>query len=309
MSGYFSRIARQGGARIHGGGESRGHSAKARTDSHLLPIDSEETLLVQPSPTVDPAVPGAVVKDSDAVISNQPRQRRSTKRTTSATDATTEDQRIESARNLPPEPVQDAVSFIKPEAPRDLTGALTKPEAPTPENVRDVGKQLIRDDSPQTASSSTRVEDTTEPKPVEKKFFKRTAEITEGQTAEPAEVHTVLLREVQEWIAAAETGPDEVIPDVRDFEDPLSDDPTPSERQPGVVRIVDGRRSKAAPEVFQEVSTATLSEQNLELSIGSISVIVEGEERQPQPAPAPTAPQPGASETPQRTSSLSRHYL
>lgn len=309
MSGYFSRVARQGGAHIHGGGESRGHSAKARTDSHLLPIDSEETLLVQPSPTVDPAVPGAIVKDSDAVIPNQPRQRRSTKRTTSATDATTEDQRIESARNLPPEPVQDAVSFIKPEAFRDLTGALTKPEAPTPENVRDVEKQLVPDDSPQTASWSTRVEDTTEPKPVEKKFFKRTAEIVEGQTAEPAEVHTILLREVQEWIAAAETGPDEVIPDVRDFEDLLPDDPPPSERQPGVVRIVDSRRSKAAPEVFQEVSTATLSEQNLELSIGSISVIVEGEERQPQPAPAPTAPQPGASETPQRTSSLSRHYL
>lgn len=309
MSGYFSRIARQGGARINGGDESRGHPAKARTDSHLLPIDSEETLLVQPSSTVDPVVPQVIVRDSDAVIPHPPRQRRSTKHTTSATDSTPEDRRIESVPNLPPEPVQDAVSVINPTVPRDLTRALKKPEAPTPNNVQAVEKQLRPDDGPQTASSSTRVEDPTEPKPVEKKFFKRTAEIVEGQITEPAEVHTILLREVQEWIAAAETGSTEVSAGAREFANPLPDDPRPSEPRPGVVRIVEGRRSKTAPEVVQEVSTATLSEQNLDLSIGSISVIVEGEERPPQSTPAPTARQPGASETPRRTSSLSRHYL
>lgn len=310
MSGYFSRIARQGGARIQGDDETRSHAAKARTDSHLLPINREETVLVQPSSAVDSAVPIPVAKDAGAAVPNVPRQRRSAERTTSALDSTSDDTRIEAARNIPPDPASDTVSLVDPEAPpRDLASAPAIPATTAPEKVRRAVKQLVPDDSPRAASANMRLADTAEPKPVEKKFFKRTAEIVEGESAEPAEVHTILLREVQEWIAAAESGSDDVIADVPGLEDPLSDNPRPSERQPGVVTIVDGRRSRAAPEVSKEVSTPTLSEQNFELSIGSISVVVEGEERQPQPGPAPTAPQPGASETPQRTSSLSRHYL
>jgi hypothetical protein len=61
--------------------------------------------------------------------------------------------------------------------------------------------------------------------------------------------------------------------------------------------------------VVQEVSTTDFSEQNFELSIGSISVVVEGDERPPALTPAQVAAQPAARETPRRTSRLSRHYL
>jgi len=257
MNGYFSGIARQGGARIAGDAGQRAGTPTSKTESHLSPIDPAEA-----------------------------------------------------KRPIPLEPVREEVKLIEPKATRGFSYVTVSP-SPTPaERKTETLKPIAIDESAKKIPADSGTAETPQEKSTEKKFFEKTVEIVEGQTARPAEVHTILLREVQEWIAAGQPAPDEVSADVADSAaEPLTDSSLPSERQPGVVRIVEGRRAKAAPQLVQEVSTTDFSEQNFELSIGSISVVVEGDERPPALTPAQVAAQPAARETPRRTSRLSRHYL
>jgi hypothetical protein len=254
MNGYFSGIARQGGARIAGDAGQRAGTPTSKTESHLSPIDPAEA-----------------------------------------------------KRPIPLEPVREEVKLIEPKATRGFSHVTVSP-SPTPaERKTETLKPIAIDESAKKIPADSGTAETPQEKSTEKKFFEKTVEIVEGQTARPAEVHTILLREVQEWIAAGQPAPDEVSADVADSAaEPLTDSSLPSERQPGVV---EGRRAKAAPQLVQEVSTTDFSEQNFELSIGSISVVVEGDERPPALTPAQVAAQPAARETPRRTSRLSRHYL
>jgi hypothetical protein len=302
MSGYFSRIARQGGARIAGDGGPR--AATRKTESHLAPIDHEETVVVPPRASSD--VPASRRLKPNA-IQDQTRVQKMAKQSTSAIDPVTESSPAEAKRPAPLEPLREEVKLIEPAATRDSSHVPVSP-SPTPEGKKIETLKPI--ESAKKIPAHPRTAETPPEKSTEKKFFEKTVEIVEGQTAEPAEVHTILLREVQEWIAAGQTAPHEVIAGVADFAaEPIPDTSLPSEREPGVVRIVEGRRVKAAPELVQEVSMTDFREQNFELSIGSISVVVEGDERPPAPAPMQVAAQPAAHETPRRTSRLSRHYL
>ena len=296
MSGYFSRIARQGGARIAGDGGPHARTPTAKTESHLAPIDREETVIVPPGASSD------VPASNPLAVQDQIHAQKTAKRSTSAIDPI-EISPAEAKRPAPLEPHVEEVKLIEPAATRDPSYSSPTPEAKKIETLKPIESAKKIPGPPHTAKTPAE-------KSTEKKFFEKTVEIVEGQAVEPAEVHTILLREVQEWIAAGQTAPHEVIAGVADFAaEPIPDTSLPSEREPGVVRIVEGRRTKAAPELVQEVSMTNFSEQNFELSIGSISVVVEGDERPPAPAPMQVAAQPAARETPRRTSRLSRHYL
>ena len=300
MSGYFSRIARQGGARI--GGDVGPRPGTPAVNTQLAPIDHEETVMVPPRASSSVPASRLLKPNVDAVHD----QTRAQKQPMSAIDPATEISPAEAKRPTPLEPVRAEVKLIEPEVTRDSSHV---PPSPTREEKKIETLKPI--ESAKKIPAPPRIAETPPQKSTEKKFFEKTVEIVEGQTAEPAEVHTILLREVQEWIAAGQTTPDEVTAGVTDFTaEPIPETSLPIEREPGVVRIVEGRRSKAAaPELVQEVSMTDLREQNFELSIGSISVVVEGDERPPTPAPAQVAAQPAARETPRRTSRLSRHYL
>ena len=301
MSGYFSRIARQGGARIAGAGGPRPKAPTANTESHFLPIDHEETVMVLPR--ASSGVPASKLAQPNAV-EDHTRAQKVAKQSTSAIEPATEISPAEAKRPTLLEPIREEVKLIEPEATWDFSHV---PPSPTPEGKKiETLKQI---ESAKEISARPRTAETPPEKSTEKKFFERTVEIVEGQTAEPAEVHTILLREVQEWIAAGQTAPDEVTAGVADFAaEPIPDTSLPSEREPGVVRIAE-RRAKPSPELVQEVSMTDFREQNFELSIGSISVVVEADERPPAPAPAPLAAQPAARETPRTMPRLSRHYL
>jgi hypothetical protein len=300
MSGYFSRIARQGGARIAGDGGPRPGTA-AKTESHLAPIDHEETVMV-PSRT-----PSDVPASKRPAVDDRTRAQKTAKQSTTVIDPATEISPPQAKRPAPLEPIREAVKLIEPATTQDSSHV-----SPTPEEKKI--ETLKPSESAKQIPSHPRTAEAPPEKSTEKKFFEKTVEIVEGQTAEPAEVHTILLREVQEWIAAGQTATHEVIGDVAELTaEPLPDTSLPSEREPGVVRIMEDRRAKATPELaselVREVSTTDFHEQNFELSIGSISVVVEGDERSPAPAPVHVAAQPARHETPQRTSRLSRHYL
>jgi hypothetical protein len=301
MSGYFSRIARQGGARIGGDVGPRPGTPAVNTQ---LPIDHEETVMVPPRASSDVPAPRQLKPNVDATVQDQTRGQKMAKQSTSAIDPATEISPAEAKRPTPLEPNRAEVKLIEPVSTQDSSHASPTPQEKKIETLKPI-------ESAKKIPAPPRTAETPPQKSTEKKFFEKTVEIVEGQTAEPAEVHTILLREVQEWIAAGQTTPDEVTAGVTDFTaEPIPETSLPIEREPGVVRIVEGRRSKAAaPELVQEVSMTDLREQNFELSIGSISVVVEGDERPPTPAPAQVATQPAARETPRRTSRLSRHYL
>ena len=306
MSGYFSRIARQGGARIAGDGSPRAVTSTTKTESHLAPIDHEETVINPPRASSDVPASKRLKPNADAAVEDQTRGQKMAQQSTQSTSAIDPigNSPAEAKRPAPLEPVREEVKLIVPEATQDSSHVLVSP-SPTPEGKKI--ETLKPTESAKKISARPRAAETPSEKSTEKKFFEKTVEIVEGQTAEPAEVHTILLREVQEWIAAGQTAPDEVTAGVADFAaEPIPDTSLPSEREPGVVRIAE-RRAKPSPELVQEVSMTNFSEQNFELSIGSISVVVEGDER--PPAPAQVAAQPAARETPRRTSRLSRHYL
>jgi hypothetical protein len=302
MSGYFSRIARQGGARIAGDGGPRSSTRAANTP--LAPIDHEETVMVPPRASSDVPAPKQL-KRNVTEIQDQTRGEKMAKQSPSTIVPATEISPAETKRPAPLEPDREEVKLIEPAATRQSSHL---PPSPVPEEKKIETLKPI--ESAKKIPAHPRNAETPPQKSTEKKFFEKTVEIVEGQTAEPAEVHTILLREVQEWIAAGQTAPDEVMAGVTDFAaEPMPETSLPSEREPGVVRIVEGRRAKAAPELVQEVSMTDFREQNFELSIGSISVVVEGDERPPAPAPVQVAAQPAARETSRRTSRLSRHYL
>jgi hypothetical protein len=330
MSGYFSRIARQGGARIARDRGQRTATPAAKRESNPAPLDLVETVMVPPRASSGVPASRRQMPNVDAAIQDQRRLPKMPEQATSAPasgssgvpiDPATEISPAEAKRPQPLEPVVEEVKLFGPEATPDSSHVAIS-TSPTPEHVllsssstpeerqsRSL-KPIVGEESPQKIPAHSRTAETSPEESSEKKFFEKTVEIVEGQTARPAEVHTILLREVQEWIAAGQTALEDVTLDVADsVAGALPDIPLPSEREPGVVRIREGRRAKAAPEPVQEVSTTDFSEQHFELSIGSISVVVEGDERTPATAPPQVAAQPAARETPRRTSRLSRHYL
>lgn len=258
--------------------------------------------MVPPRASSDVPAPKATKPNA---VQDQTRAQKMVKQTPSAIDPTTEISRAEAKRPTSREPIREEVKLIEPEATRESSHVSP---SPTPDEKKIETLKPI--ESAKKIPAPPRNAETPPEKSTEKKFFEKTVEIVEGQTAKPAEVHTILLREVQEWIAAGQTAPDEVMAGVTDFAaEPMPDTSLPVEREPGVVRIVEGRRAKVVPELVQEMSMTDLHEQNFELSIGSISVVVEGDERPPAPAPVQVAAQPVARETPRTTSRLSRHYL
>jgi hypothetical protein len=148
----------------------------------------------------------------------------------------------------------------------------------------------------------------------EKHYFTRTAEIIGGRVDEPVEVQTILLREIQEWAAAGTaseaaegTAADKSVESVAFSSETIETKEVVRKTEPeaGVVRI-GGKRLPAS--VPQEVSR--IDEQSFDLSIGTISVVIEGDERPPQPAPAPRADnRQQGHDTGRRPSRLGRNYL
>jgi hypothetical protein len=281
MNGYFSRIARQSGARIAGVTRSRAGEPTATTESHALPIDHEETVMVPPVDSSDVHASKPVAAEIDAAVPKKTSPEKTFEKTAYAIDAETK---------RPLDPAREERRLIKPEGTRDSSQAIQAP-----------AKKILPDS--QTVTTPAK-------KSTASRFFEKTAEIVEGETAQPEAVQSIVLREVQEWIAAAQPAPSDVSSDATDSAlEPLDASSQARERQPGTVRIVENRRMQPAPREVREVSTTDFSEQHFELSIGSIHVVVEGEEKPPAPEPAPIAAPPAARETPRRMSQLSRHYL
>ena len=314
MTGYFSRITRQSGARFAGDAGRPGRAASDRMDRPPLAIEQDETVMV--SPENSSLSTRGRIGNEPAPPKAKPLGRRTTSEpVTPARGPSLEKKAIVAPTVSTPQPVVESVRLVPSDQPRD-SEVVMEPPAITPPN--DNGHEEVKEISPDTSPGVTRTDppitDAITIQPSEKKFFEKTTELIESQTDAPQEIQTVLLREVQEWIAAGQPVSSEISTDVPTvFETMQEHEPTPtSERQPGVVRILEGRRPDQTIEKIEESPASpptSLNEQNFELSIGSITVVVEGDDKVPAPAPVVATARPNAGEAPRRVSRLSRHYL
>lgn len=317
MKGYFSRIAKQSGLRFpQPQPEARASPGGARIKPPVP--DFEQTVMVAPD-----------FVQSNGAVALEPvrppigRSMPATERAAAA--AGNSDDRVrENVTRAPiaPETRDPPAGMQTISAARENSGAtrLMQPAAPTGDDAagapRVIEQTTFRDSDPsrnqraQTQHFDTppRVQpDTPSPEdavglaPTSQEFFAKTAEILGNERAVTPELQTIVLREVQEWVAAAPADPQ-----LAHAEPPVRDEPRAAKarqaRAPGVVTIRENERAEK-PVRAQPI------EQNFDLSIGAINITIEEPEKPRVPEPQTRQPGKTVRDDESRFSRLSRSYL
>jgi hypothetical protein len=334
MKGYFSQIAKQSGLRLTGQQDLPRPISKSGAPSGLAPLHFEETVMV-PSPLPgENAMPaaGTAPRDAAAVRKGPARERRTKKEqpgTASMSDSANASRAAgETAGSPPPASMEknpDTPRF--PDNPhaagdRSETGGPpmkdgNKPATPLPGPrvieetvfVEAAGSGAAKERNSSTAPK-WRAGPTKNPGGSEvegKKYFSKTAEIIEKGDTEAAEAQKILFQEVQQWVAdspaafdMAEKGTGETVETILTTE--------AARRGPREVNAV---RESEQRENTERAERPQVAEQTFDLSIGTISVVIEEAEKSPRPEAAPPAAgsQHVTRETEREYSRLSRHYL
>ena len=305
MRKYLSRIARQTGLHFSGQGAVYPRvSGEPSAETPPARLDREETVMVSFSAETKSAEPATLKPGStpeqpaanpcapkpDPSATLTPANPRSTETVVSKKTATGGQAPLSNpSKNQPTENVNTV--FVKPPA---IAEQQEKERKDPGRNARPIPKE------PE--------------KRLEVHHFSKTAEIIAGRHAEPVETQNILLREIQEWVAAGNTSDaearEEANPSVASVASGVGTRETQpalsvSEPEPGVVRI--GEKHHREP-IAKEASR--IEQQSFDLSIGTISVVIEGDEHPPQPAPAPRAGnQSNRPDAGRARSRLSRNYL
>lgn len=316
MSGYFSRIAKQSGVRFLNRGETRRGSMGDRA-GRVMPLEREETVMVSAAET-----PIISTDERPVVRTTEPKQdvhavaapaERARRRSAATPEPVNETSPRESESQHSAPAVEEEVRLVDPDRPGSSGVRSESPAIAVSENTRVTIPPESGTSTQNPRRDEKRQTDTANSETPARDFFERTTEIIQGREAEPSTVQTILIQEVQEWIAAGRIPTEDIMPDVDDREQQQPDEPQSIiEPKPGVIRIGDRKPPDTSSDHVQELSASAaepIKEQNFEISIGSISVVVDGEEPVvARPAPAATQPSAPSPASP-RTSRLNRHYL
>ena len=328
MKGYFSQIAKQSGLRLPGQPDRPRPISKSGALSGFAPLHFEETVMV-PSPRPDEkALPaaGTAPRDAAAVKKGPPPERR-TKKEQPGPAAVPDS--AHAARNAgetavsvsPPSMEKNPDTSLFPDNPpaaadRNERAASpmkdrAKPAGPSPDPrvieetifVEAAGPGAAREGNFPTAPKG-RAGSTKNPvrsDAEEKKYFSKTAEIIEKGERPAAEAQKILFREIQQWVADSPAAIDMAEEERGESSETIL---TMEAARPGPLEATAVRGSERA-ENFE------FSEQTFDLSIGTISVVIEEPEKSPRPEPAPPAAgrQDVTRETKREYSRLSKHYL
>ncbi len=288
---------------------------KSRAE-RIMPLDRDETVMISPTearlsttderPAKRKARPAQNARDVTSAGAHQP----------PPTPARVKDAEETSRRGIDSrltEPAVEEVRLVDPARP-ESDSVRVEPTTAFSENKGDTVSPEAGNKTHRPVNTEKRQTDTASSETPDKDFFERTSEILQGREAEPSAVQTILIQEVQEWIAAGRIPTDDIMTHVdADREPQQPEEPhLIIERKPGVVRIGDRKPPDISSDNVQESTASSaerINEQNFEISIGSISVVVEGDEPVPQPAPAATQQRGPTRSASPRTSRLSRHYL
>ena len=325
MTGYLSRIAKQSGLRFSSKDAVWPHSAREpHAGPTREPLDREETVAVPPPVESISSEAGALKRGtpSERPVSENIALKPDRKKAMAKADP--EQVWVPSASEKTASPVGEETLFVTSQQKNSRKKqVLSSNKSPVSKASESEPAELVqsilvepavvsRQHEKQSSDRSSAV--SSEPEAPEKHYFTRTAEIIGGRVAEPVEVQTTLLREIQEWAAggteseaAQGTAAHKSVEPVAFSSETIEtkDVVRITEPEAGVVRIGEKRLPASVP---QEASR--IDEQSFDLSIGTISVVIEGHEHPPQPAPAPKSDnRQNGHDTRRRRSRLGRNYL
>lgn len=297
MKGYFSRIANQSGLRYsEQNAQTHALSGGKRADG-VTPIEREETVFVPPPIQVNKAQAAIETDRADKLqtrpqqeptetteqrqkppvreeISAQMPEKRGTKIVLKETQTVSEP--VENTANQPPilggnkiEQYSASGGFsIIEQTVFNKSGLSDEANKQTP-NRDQIEPEEIEEVKPSEPRSVLEAE--------KKEYLTRTAAIIEKGEFGSADIQTILFQEVQDWVAASPVSARVVKADAEDLETVVITEVAQA-KEPGIVTI----RDSILPERAEHIGPM---EQSFELSIGTISVIIEESKKQHQPEP------------------------
>lgn len=347
MKGYLSNIARQSGARFSGGREPvRKAGGKSKTETASAPIaalEHEEVVMVGPGLGEQTKRPAALAAETSKSESRTKETRGTSRNKTNVEAAELHLQKpalpAESDVGEPPthqaapsiSPVETSVPLSVPAKTKQSKASevetfIEQIEPAREQTVFDeqpgtIGESKPRNAKTQTANLRTKNADRVISEPQtparesDRRYFARTAQLIAGQEAAPEEARTILLHEIHEWVAAGALPDGEIVSKVEEMKPgakAIQEIVKTFEPEPGVVRIRE-KHVEETETVEAHRQSADIEEQNFDLSIGTISVVIEGDDRPVQPpaevGQSKPATQNSRNSAGDRFSRLSRSYL
>ena len=321
MKGYFSRIAKQSGLRFSGQEGLRPFAA-SETSVGFSPIHREETVMIPPS---SPGERGRALPETKRAANPEVPQRQASVANTGqkSKQRVREEMPVRTVEKTEKEPVLKEQRMVSPPALAAEYKTLEDKEYNTGEGKTPVGYPVVEQPVVAETERSGETAQATEPKeakeplelknseaaeaspPVEtekKDYFSKTVEIIEKGEAGPADIQNILFQEVQEWVAGSPATVEMTDPGPEDSIETIVGADVLRPRPPDLVTLRDVRA--------ENIERAELREQTFDLSIGTISVIIEESEklRQPEP-PAQQNNKAAVREPEHRFSRLNRNYL
>lgn len=325
MKDYFSRIAKHSGLRFSepvGGA----HDGEGKHASHLpAPLGIEETVLVQPT-GADERVWDSPERKLEGQTQTAEQRMPKVRARQKQVPAIREDVPARWAEQSDLEHAREEVRMDSPTPGKleKITPATREEKAPAESKpageIRIVEQTVFADAGMPEAHAQADPAQAEEPKaktveaePFEKadkkRYFTKTAEVIERGGLGAAEIQNILFHEVQEWTAASPAGTD-----IRDINVEETSENVVKQKivravpESGVVAIRGERRVERA----ESAENSGLEEQSFNLSIGTISVVIEDAEKPVQQAERRRQDQ-GNQNTRQGSarqfSRLSRNYL
>lgn len=325
MKGYFSRIAQHSGLRFSepvGGA----HDGEGKHASHLpAPLGIEETVLVPPT-GADERVWGSPEGKPEGQTQTAEQRMPKVRARQKHVPAISEDVPARGTEKSDLGHAREEVRMDSP-APGKLeksTPATREEKAPAESKpageIRIVEQTVFEDAGMPEAHAQADPAQAEEPKaktveaePFEKadtkRYFTKTAEVIERSDLGAAEIQNIMFHEVQEWAAAAPTGTD-----IQDINAAETSENVVKQKivrvvpEPGIVTIRSERRVERA----ESAENSGLEEQSFNLSIGTISVVIEDAEkpvRQADPKRQDQGNQNPRQGSARQFSRLSRNYL
>jgi hypothetical protein len=280
MKGYFSTLAKQSGLRYAKENTASPASGAKERAGKSAPLHREKIVLVSPPeafenlspPKNERAVKNSVKEKSDAA--NQ------------ESDFGTEERGAAFG-----EPRQSDLEKWNSAQPTAVEQIIFK-ENETAETIEEesASRRNLHSGKIRGKAEDKTIEETS----VQPEYFNKTAAILESGTADKAEIQQILLQEINEWVNAA--------PAAGEAENEFE---TGNQARAVLPSPVKHKPAEISPE-----SSNNLQEQNFNLSIGTITVVIEEPDNQPKAAPEnqnrsvekPKPEKPGFSR-------LSRDYL
>ena len=323
MKGYFSRITKQSDLRFSGQKAPPSlFSAGEPTADNRSPIETEETIIIPPAIPAKRSMGGREARRSEtpdvppksaaAPEQGENPSRPSVTETPVIIGGESDKEPVKGRRLVTP-PVGKVKHPSPVKTENDLLGEKPSSEFSVAEQT--VFKEPKNRERPMPPTAEPVAVEPLEPKeftPAEslsspgkqkKEYFSKTAEIIKKGETGTAEIRNVLFHEVREWVAAAPANREMPAADAPGQPEVTITKQVAQSRSPGVLTV----REKSHRE---NVETSEPMEQSFDLSIGTISVVIEDEEKPAQPVTLPqTNNRQRTQETKREFSRLSRNYL